>query len=274
MTRHCLTLPTVLLLSACAVTTEADSKTAAPGELRLSYSDGRPDTVGVDGVNAVLRSVGVRVGLAPLPAEASPILETSRVRALEPDETEELLSIFSLHRGQLLEEIERAGREPGAHRGGYLTTSEVDVPPYPKVYDIRALTPEVRYFLQEKFGKLHVNSADDGVGIDEVMTIVSGGPWVWFFVLPDDVVAKLTLGYVGLEGPAWRISYPGLVPHGGFLDPEYGLVVAHAHGPKSFVMRYEDPSVPSAHLLGDNPWIDFSGEVPNLLERVEAPSRN
>ena len=263
----------VSLLSACAVAPKTDATTtAAASELRISYSDGRPDTVGVDKVNVVLRRVGVRVGLAPLPVEARPILETSHARALKPAETERLLSLFSLHRGDLLEEIKRAGREPEAHRGGYLSTSEVDVPPYPKVYDIRSLTPEIRHYLQEKFGKLHVNSADNGVGIDEVMTIVSGGPWVWFFVLPNDVVAKLTLSYVGLAGPAWRISYPGLVPHGGFLDPEYGLVVAHAHGPKRFVMRYEEPSVPSAHLLGDNPWIDFSGEVPRLLERVKTKS--
>ena len=255
-------------LSGCSIARTTESTLRPSGELRLSYSDGRPDTMGVDDVNLVLRSVGVRVGVVPLPEEAKPILKISQTRALESSETEKLLSIFSLDRGQLLEEIKQAGREPEAHRGGFLTTSEVDVPPYPKIYDIRALTPEVRHFLQEKFGKLHVNSADDGMGIDEVMTIVSGGPWVWFFVLPDDVVAKLTLGHVGLEGTGWRISYPGLVPHGGFLDPEYGLVVAYAHGPKSFVMRYEDPSVASAYLLGTNPWIDYSGDIPKLLDAV------
>jgi len=272
-TRLCFTLLIVSLLSACAVTEKTDSMDGSLGELRLSYSDGRPDTTGVDNVNAVLRSVGVRVGVLPLPHEARPLLRTSQTRALEPSESEELVSIFSLHRGELLEQIERAGRNPEAHRGGYLSTSEVDVPPYPKVYDMRRLTPEVMQFLQGKFGKLHVNSAEDGMGIDEVMSLVSGGPWVWFFVLPDDVVAKLTLGHVALEGPGWRISYPGLVPHGAFLGPEYGLIVAHAHGPESFVMRYEDPSVESAHLLGANAWIDFSGQAPRLLERVDRSSR-
>ena len=139
--------------------------------------------------------------------------------------------------------------------------------PYPKVYDMKALSPEVMVFLQDKFGKLHVNSADNGIGIDEVMTIVSGGPWTWFFVLPNNVVGKLTLGHVGLNDLGWRISYTGLVPHGGYLDAEYGLVVAFAHGPEKFVMRYEESTVKDAKWMGDNPWIDFSGETPKLLDK-------
>lgn len=58
-----------------------------------------------------------------------------------------------------------------------------------------------------------------------------------FFVLPDNTTAMLTLGYVPADGKAWRISYPVLVPHGGFFDAPYGLVVAYAHGPEHFVMR-------------------------------------
>jgi hypothetical protein len=212
-----------------------------------------------------LRSVGVRVSTLPIPKKATTILKTSKTRAVTPEESAKLLSLFSLHRGQLLYQIHKAGRKPEAHRGGYLSTSEVGVSPYPKVYDMKAMTPEVKTFLQGKFGKLHVNSAENGVGIDEVMTLVSGGSWTWFFLLPYNVVGKLTLGHVSTDGQAWRISYPGLVAHGAFLDSEYGLVVAHAHGPKNFVMRYEDPSVEGAELLGSNYWIDFSGEKPKLL---------
>ncbi len=214
-------------------------QTQTEGKITLSYSDGKPDTAGLSNINSVLRSVGVRVSTLPLPEIALPILKASQTRAINSNEVTNLLSIFSLHRGELLDEIRKAGRNPEAHRGGYLSTSEVDVPPYPKIYDMKAMTPEVISYLQEKFGKLHVNSADNGMGIDEVMTIVSGGPWTWFFLISENVIGKLTLGHVGLDGQAWRISYPGLVPHGGFLDPEYGLVVAYAHGPKNFVMRYE-----------------------------------
>jgi len=241
-------------------------KTETQGVLKLSYSDGRAATTGLENVNAMLRQVGVRVSEIPLPKSALAILKTSHSRAINPEETQELLSIFSLHRGELLDQIDKAGRQPAANRGGFLSTSEVGIAPYPKVYDMKALTPEITAYLQEKFGKLHVNSANDGTGIDEVMSIVSGGPWTWFFLLPNDVIGKLTLGYVGLDGPGWRISYPGLVPHGGYLDPEFGLVVAYAHGPKNFVMRYEDPSVEGAELLGSNSWVDLTGEIPKLLD--------
>lgn len=240
--------------------------TDTEGTIQLAYSDGRPVTSGVENINAVLRSVGVRVSTLPLPKAASPMLEASHNRAISSEEADKLISAFSLHRGQLLDEIRKAGRKPEGHRGGYLSTSEVGVAPYPKVYDMKAMTPEVKAFLQEKFGKLHVNSADNGQGIDEVMTIVSGGPWTWFFLLPDNVIGKLTLGYVGLDDQAWRISYPGLGPHGGFLDADYGLVIAYAHGPKNFVMRYEEPSVTGAELLGTNSWIDLSGDAPRLLD--------
>ncbi|GLQ30387.1 hypothetical protein [Litoribrevibacter albus] len=50
------------------------------------------------------------------------------------------------------------------------------------------------------------------------------------------------------------------------MDASYGLVVAYAHGPEHFVMRYEEPSVKGTETLGDNPWIDFSGDAPKLLD--------
>jgi len=236
------------------------------GQLTLSYSDDRAPTQGVEKVNEVLKTIGVRVSTVSLPEEAKPILEISKKRTITKEESEKLISLFSMHRGDLLDQIEKAGRLPEAHRGGFLSTSELGVAPYPKVYDMKAMTPEVMHFLQEKFGRLHVNSSEDGVGIDEVMTIVSGGPWTWFFVLPDNVIGKLTLSHVPLDGDAWRISYPGLVPHGGFLDAPYGLVVAYAHGPKNFVMRYEEPSVEGTETLSTNSWIDFSGDIPKLLD--------
>ena len=132
----------VSVLSACAGVPHTNElnpvANPANAALTLAYSDGRPATTGVDNVNAVLRSVGVRVSTLPLPEAASPLLETSKTRALTPEEAGQLISVFSLHRGELLEEIDRAGRKPEAHRGGFLSISEVDVPPYPKVYDMKA----------------------------------------------------------------------------------------------------------------------------------------
>ena len=260
-----LSLAFITVLTTVTISQSAANTLSTQGQLTLSFSDGRASVNGVDAVNKQLLKVGVRVSTLALPKEAKPILEASKTRAITEAEGQALISLFSLHRGDLLKQIEMAGRKPEMHRGGFLSTSEVGVAPYPKVYDMKAMTTEVKYYLQKKFGKLHVNSSESGVGIDEVMTIVSGGPWTWFFLLPDNVIGKLTLARVGLETNAWRISYPGLVPHGGYLDSDYGLVVAYAHGPKNFVMRYEDPSVEGAELLGTNSWIDFTGKTPKLL---------
>ena len=93
-------------------------------------------------------------------------------------------------------------------------------------------------------------------------------PWTWFFELPGDVIGKLTLGYVGLDGQAWRVSYPGIKPHGGFLDPEFGLVVAYTHGPKQFEINFEKENLAASKLNGTNSWIDFTTDKPKLLEEA------
>jgi hypothetical protein len=242
------------------------------GYIALHFSDGTSPATGVEAVNVRLREIGVRVSEVAIPEAAKPVLRNSRTRALTAAESESLLRHFHLGRRELVDEIIRAGRVPEMHRGGYLQTSEIGVPPYPKVYDMKSLDTETTAYLQEKFGKLHVNSSEAGVGIDEVMTIVSGGPYTWFFVFDGGVVGKLRFGSVEKNGKAWRISYPGLVPHGGFFDAEHGVVVAFAHGPENFVMRYEDPSVDGFETLNGNPWIDFSTHPPALLERAKPAS--
>ncbi len=262
------TLAVVLLTTLPWAQSTAETASGS-GQLTLSYSDGRAATQGIEQVNQVLKSVGVRVSTVAIPQQAKAVIAQAKQRALTREESEQLIGHFALDRADLLQQIKLAGREAAAVRGGFLSTSEKGVAPYPKVYDMKSMTPELVHYLQKKFGKLHVNSAENGVGIDEVMTIVSGGAWTWFFVLPDNTTAKLTLGYVPADGKAWRISYPGLVPHGGFFDAPYGLVVAYAHGPEHFVMRYEEPAVQGAETLGGNPWIDFNAEKPVLFTELK-----
>lgn len=241
--------------------------------VRLSFSDGRDDAAGIAAVNDVLRAVGVRVSEVPIPVGARPLIETSRHRGLDAGEQDELLSLFALDREALLGEVTQAGRKPAVEGGGALSISEEDVPPYPKVYDMMALDAPTVSFLMRKFGRLHVNSADPMTGIDEVMTVVSGGPYTWFFVLEDETVAKVRFSTVEDGDAGWRISYPGLVPHGGYFDAPHGLVVANAHGPETFVMRYAEPRVAGTRQLNDNPWIDFTAEPPRLLDRARTTAR-
>ncbi len=241
--------------------------------IALYYSDESSPSYGLENVNSKLYEIGVRVSRIDIPETARPILQISKKRALTSEESNELIEHFHLGRRELNQEILRAGRTPEMHRGGYLQTSEIGVPPYPKVYDMLALDEATTVYLQHKFGKLHVNSSESGVGIDEVMTIVSGGPSTWFFSFKNQVVGKLRFPTVNSDGKAWRISYPGLVPHGGYFDAPHGLVVAHAHGPETFVMRYEDPSVEGHEMMGNNPWIDFDESNPRLLNRAIAQGK-
>lgn len=236
--------------------------------VKLQFSDGRPVVEGIDNVNAVLRSVGVRASTVPIPEEAKPILKASQTRAIGEEEQNKLISTFSLNRADLLEQIRLAGRTPEMRRGGYLGTREGDTAPYPKVYDMKALTPEMRTWVLNRYGRLHVNTSDNGAGIDEVMTVVSGGPFTWMFVLPDGVLARLTVYPIEQAGPAVRLSYPGLGMHAGYMDPDHGLIVAYAHGPENFVIRFEEPSVPHAELLNTNAWVDFSGDTPTPFDKV------
>lgn len=270
---------TLSLIAGAAVALAASPASATPavdgeGHIALTYSDGSKPSIGLESVNQRLREIGVRVSRVAIPEIARPILRASRARAITAAESAALINQFALGRRELLDEITSAGRQPEMHRGGFLRTAEIGVPPYPKVYDMRAMDEAATRFVQRKFGRLHVNSSESGVGIDEVMTIVSGGPYTWFFVFPGNVVGKLRFGVVAEGLLAWRISYPGLVPHGGFFDAQDGLVVAYAHGPENFVMRYEDPSVEGAATLNDNPWIDFGSDRPRLLDRPRPLSRS
>lgn len=107
--------------------------------VKLQFSDGRPNAVGLEDVNAVLRSVGVRASTVSIPEAAKPILNASQSRAITEAEQEELIKLFSLNRAQLLEQIELAGRVPGTPRGGLLGTRQPGIAPYPKVYDMLAI---------------------------------------------------------------------------------------------------------------------------------------
>lgn len=264
--KHVVMLISSLTILAMGVTS-ASAEEPNDRFVRLSFSDGRADISGLDAVNEQLLRVGVRIFEIPIPRGARPLIANSRHRALNQSEHNQLLSMLALDRPSLLEIAGQAGRAPAVEGGGALSISEEGVPPYPKVYDMKALDDETVAFLMQKFGRLHVNRADSGRGIDEVMTIVSGGPYTWFFVLEDGAVAKVRFSEVREGEHGWRISYPGIVPHGGYFDAEHGLVIAHAHGPETFVMRYSDPTVPSANTLNDNPWIDFSSNPPRLLDR-------
>ncbi|WP_205748345.1 hypothetical protein [Dyadobacter bucti] len=237
--------------------------------IQLEFSDGRPNAVGFKNANAILSQIGVHASLITIPVEAKDILTKSFKRAITEKEHEKLIALFTLNKDALLKQINLAGRKPEVANGGNLNTSEIGVKPYPKIYDMKAMNEEQQAGALRKFGKFHVNSSDDGIGIDEVMTVVAGGPFKWFFILPDQTIVKLTVKNVTPSEQAVRLSYPGLGIHAGYMDPKNGLIVAYAHGPENFVMRYEKAGIRGEKFLGTNPWVDFSGPMPKIKDKME-----
>lgn len=257
----------VMFATVMGGSTSVIAKNAYVPPATLTFSDGRESAVDLKQINNVLHTVGVHLDEVIIPEKANTILNISRTKALSPWQKEQILSIFELNRKALLKQIRQAGRKPAIENGGSLSTHEENVPPYPKIYDLKAMDEQDRIDAQHKFGKLHVNYAEDGTGVDEVMTLVSGGPWTWFFLLKDNTVAKLTMSKVTSKGPGWRLSYPGLTPHGAFMDAKDGICVAYIHGPKVWQMHYEAEG-DTAKMLGTNPWVDFSNDQPLLLDKA------
>ncbi len=165
--------------------------------VELAFSDGRPKLKRIVAVNETLHRVGVHVSSITPEPKAVPILSDSRLAALDADQNAKLLQFYSLDRAALLDQIAQAGRVPSTEGGGALETQEEGVPPYPKIYDMKAMSNADRIWTVEKYSKLHVNTAANGVGVDEVMSLVSGGPWTWFFLLLGNVTGKLMIGEIG-----------------------------------------------------------------------------
>jgi hypothetical protein len=254
----CVVLATCVVLALPACTLNAPT-TSSEGAL-LKFSDGRESLSDLAAINNVLKTVGVRLSRVELPTSALPLLESATRTPLSDEQKARLLEIFSLSRQDVLEEARAAGRQPVVLGGGSMTSGELGVPPYPKVYDLKAMQSQDRINARDKFARLHVNSTDDGVGVDEVMTPVAGGPWTWFFLLRDRAVVELQMSRVEPSGPGWRLSYPGLTPHGGHFHAEDGLCIAYITGPQVWTMRYEAPGVVGGEMLGENPWVDFGSK--------------
>lgn len=246
--------------------THTATERAAHDVVSLKFSDGRPDVKGLDAVNAILQDIGIHVTTVDIPDAAKPVLKASETRALTGEEHALLIREFNLSKEQLLEQVKLAGRTPAVEGGGVLT-EETGFGPYPKVYDMMALDDATHKAVLEKYGRMHVNSADDGTDVDEVMTAVSGGPFRWGYALKDGSIARFQIEKVKPGDKAVRVSYFGLGMHAGIMDARQGVIVAFGHGPKEFTMRYE-ADVPYAELLGTNPWIDFSGDMPVVLDKV------
>lgn len=110
----------------------------------LKFSGGRASLNELTKINDALMTVGVRLTHVEVPEESLPFLEASLKAPLTKDEKSQVLEIFSLSRVEVIEQVRGAGRVPVIANGGSMTSSEVGVPPYPKVYDLKSMGAQDR----------------------------------------------------------------------------------------------------------------------------------
>jgi hypothetical protein len=204
---------------------------AADAGIRLEFSDGRPAVTSLAGINDALADIGSRVwplDLHHIPVEIHKLLLQPILTTVE---AERIKAHFLLPRERLLEVISGAGRTPHVPDGGALTTVvSTHGYSYPQLYLVRENDDYSR------FDRFHVNVADDGTGVDEVLQLLSGSGIVILQRLSSATVLTLRL-----DRPGWLVTYNGGNQHIGSLSKaEAGTkVLVQIIGPPVWRMRYE-----------------------------------
>lgn len=208
--------------------------------IELEFSDGKAALKGVENIGAINAALSVvGAGVWPLDLSAAPdrlkvFIAQSVMTAAE---IERLRSHFLLSRERLLETLDLAGRTPNVPGGGTLETKVANQDyGYPQIWTVHADTDYGR------FDRFHVNVAEDGTGVDEVLQMLSGDGVVVHLKVPDGGVLTLRLDCPGRE-QGWLITYDGGRPHIGSLSsasPGTKLVV-QAFGPPVWSLSYDIP---------------------------------
>ena len=204
--------------------------------LRFECSGSPAAVTGLAEVNrglAVVRSKVWPLDLRTAPAEIRRLLARP---TLETAETTRVMDHFLLPRERLLEVIGEAGRAPNVPGGGALST-HVDSHgySYPQLWLVQGGIDYTR------FDRFHVNTADDGAGVDEVMQVLSGAGIVIRHRLADGETLELHLD-CPRDDAGWLVTYDGGQPHIGSLSSaQVGTkVLVQAIGPPRWSVRYAE----------------------------------
>ena len=202
--------------------------------LRFEASGSPAVMTDLDDVNRELAAVESKVW--PLDLRSAPV-DVRRLLArptLEAAETARVTDHFLLSRERLLEIIAEAGRTPNVPGGGALST-HVDSHgySYPQLWLVQGGVDYTR------FDRFHVNTADDGTGVDEVMQLLSGAGIVIRHRRPDGTVLVLHVDCPG-DDAGWLVTYDGGHPHIGSLSSARPgtKALVQAIGPPHWSVRY------------------------------------
>lgn len=203
--------------------------------LRLERADGFA-SVEIEAVNAALARFGAMVWPLDLSGVASDIRGLLARPTLDAAEVERIKAALLLSRETLLGKLAEAGRSPHVPGGGAVETAVANHGySYPQLFVVEAGADYTR------FDRFHVNVAEDGTGVDEVMQILSGGGVRILQRLPDGEAVTLTLDCPSAE-QGWTVTYDGAVPHIGSMSSAAPGTKAlmQVFGPARWTMRYDN----------------------------------
>lgn len=202
--------------------------------LRLERADG-PALAEIGAVNAALARFGAKVSPLDLRTAAPDIRALLARPTLAPAEAERIEAALLLPRAALLETIADAGRAPHVPGGGALETEIANHGyAYPQLFVVEAGADYSR------FDRFHVNVAEDGTAVDEVMQILAGGGVRILQRLPGEAPATLTLDCPSADR-GWTVAYDGGVSHIGSMSAAAPgtKTLMQAIGPARWTMRYD-----------------------------------
>jgi hypothetical protein len=209
--------------------------TGASG-LVLEFSDGRTAVTEPGAVNAGLAPYGARVwqlDLAGVPADVRHLLLQ---RHLTTSEADRVKAHFLLPREQLLQFIAEAGRTPHLPGGGSMAPFvENHGYAYPQLYLAEAGADYTR------FDRFHINTADDGTGVDEIGQLLHGGGVRIRQRRPGLGMVCLHLSCPSPD-QGWIVTYDGGSSHIGSISAASPgtKFLMQVIGPARWTMRYDD----------------------------------
>ena len=204
--------------------------------LRLTLPGGGAALTDLEAINRALKPLGAMVWRLDLKDQPADIVTLLLQATLSDTEKERLKARFLLSRERLLELIAAAGRRPQLPGGGALSTTVVNHGySYPQLFLMEA---GVDY---SRFDRFHVNADEKGVGVDEVMQVLSGGGVTLLQHPPGGGLLKLELDCPN-QAQGWIVTYDGAYPHIGSISrcAPGSKILMQIIGPSDWTMRYED----------------------------------
>jgi hypothetical protein len=202
----------------------------------LEASDCGSPVVEFDEINQQLGRVGSRLwplDLSSVPANIRALLAQ---KSLTEDDEGQIKEQFLFSQQRLLQIISDAGRQPNVSGGGEISTYDATHEYfYPQFWVVQ---DGIDY---SRFDQYHVNVAPDGVGVDEVLQMLSGSGLKVYLRVSDSVDLKLTLSCPS-DSQGWLLTYNGGRPHvGSVSSADVGSkLLVQVIGPPRWTMNYVD----------------------------------